>query len=70
MSKKFHIHIDADNEEALKKELKELAYILTGLREYTKIWSQEYGSASLRNKKVWEQKADEWIEKHKIIIEE
>lgn len=68
--KKYHIHISAKTEEDVKKELADVAYIITGLREHTKKWQQYYGAPNRNNMKLWEQKADEWINKHKIIIED
>jgi hypothetical protein len=69
MSRKFHIHIKASTEEQLKDELKELAYIITGMRQAQKRWHNEFGSASLKQRKEWEEKADEWIEQHKTFID-
>ena len=68
--KKFHVHIEATTPEQLQAEVKELANILTGLRETTKVWQNSYGSRPLQHKVYWETKADQWINDHKIIIEQ
>ena len=68
--KRYHIHIDAKTPEELKSQLQELAHIITGLREYQKIWQNSYSSKPLQRKVYWETKADQWINDHKIIIEE
>lgn len=68
--KRYHVHIVANTPEELKSELQELAHILTGLREHQKAWHNNYGSQYLKGKVYWENKADQWINYHKIIIEE
>ena len=70
MNKKFHIHIDAKTEDELAAELKEAAYILTGLNYYLNEWQNKYGAHARQNLKSWQNKANEWMEKHKTIIEE
>mgnify|MGYP000732855766 CR=1 FL=1 len=64
----FHIHIKADSDEDLKTELKEAAYILTGLHESTKKWQSEYGSQNRADMQRWQNKAQEWVDKHKKFI--
>ena len=66
---KFHIHIKTSAPIEVENELKEVAYIMTGLRHHTKIWQEQYGATNRNNMRLWEQKADEWIKKHKVIIE-
>jgi len=70
MPKKYHIQIDASTPEEVKTELQEVAHILTGLREHQIQWQNNYGSQYLKGKVYWEAKADQWINDHKIIIEE
>lgn len=64
----YHLHIQADTVDDVEKELKELAYIMTGLRKWQKKWKDEYGANNRYNMQKWEAKADAWIEKHKTII--
>ncbi len=45
-------------------DLFRLAEILTKLRYKTKHWEQHYGADARNQKKFWEKKADEWIDKH------
>lgn len=53
----------------MKEELRELAYIMAGLRNATRIWQTEFGSVNRNAMKFWEEKADAWISKHKIYFE-
>lgn len=66
---KFRIHIKAETEEQIKEELREVANILTGLRESTKKWKAYYGQTNRNSMKHWEEKADAWINKHKIYYQ-
>jgi hypothetical protein len=68
LNKKYHIHINATTDEEVKEELIELAYIMTGLRESTKKWKEHYGADNRNTMQRWEEKADAWINKHKVII--
>lgn len=54
----------------LKEGLLEVANILNHLRETTKFWEQHYGSEPKLQKKRWEKKADEWLSKHCIKVDE
>lgn len=67
---KYHIHIPVDNFEDVEKELQELAYILTGMREWQKKWKAEYGANNRVQKEKWEARADDWIKRHKIKLDE
>ena len=69
MRKTFRIHIKAETESEVKEELKELAYLATGMREWQKKWKEDFGYANKENMKAWEKKMDEWIEKHKIFYD-
>lgn len=44
--------------------LRELAEILVKVRYHTRQWEKYYGADTRKRKKLWEQRADEWIEKH------
>jgi hypothetical protein len=68
--KKFKINIDSEDPEVLKEEVKELAFILTGLRETTKFWQDHFGAENRNRMRRWEEKADAWIEQHKIVYEQ
>ena len=61
----FKIHIPAETDEELRDEVRELAHILTGLREAEIKWNREYGAANRARLKYWQDKADQWIENHK-----
>lgn len=64
---KFRIHIKAETDEIIKEELRELTEIITGLRESTKNFNEHFGHRNRMNKKAWEEKADAWINKHKVL---
>lgn len=64
---KFKIHIPAATDEEVKKELQLVAEILTGLSEAVHEYDSKYTKGA--NKAYWKQRAKEWIDKHKIIIE-
>ncbi len=65
--RKFRVHIKADTDEKVKEELREVAYIITGLREATKKWNKEFGYQNKLKMQQWEAKSDEWINKHKVF---
>ncbi len=67
MSKKFRIHIKAETDEAVKEELREVAFIITGLRIATEKCKRGYQTVLVREKEAWEAKADAWINKHKVF---
>lgn len=67
---KYRIHIKADSDEAVKEELREVAEIITGLRESTKKWQEEFGHQNKGIKEKWEKMADAWINKHKVFYHE
>lgn len=69
-NRKFHIHIEANIKDELTAELKEAAYILTGLNYHLTQWQNHFGAEKRSNLKVWQNKANEWMEKRKNIIEE
>lgn len=69
MSKKYRIHIRADTDEAVKEELRKVAWIITGLREATEKSKRSYKTALVRDREAWEAKADEWIKKHKVFYQ-
>lgn len=64
---KFRVHIKADTEDAVKEELREVAEILTGLRESTKKHNEEFGFKNKIEKEKWEARADQWITRHKVF---
>lgn len=70
MNTKYKIHIQANTDEEMRKELQELAFILTGLRCSTKEWHEHFGSHRRAEMAIWERKADEWIERHKVVYQE
>jgi len=63
----YHIHIKAETAEEVEQELKELAAIMTGLRDTTKKWQTWFGSQNRANMRYWEGKADAWINRHKVL---
>lgn len=63
---KYRIHIKADTDEDIKEELREIAGIITGLRQATERSKRAYKSSLVREREAWEAKADAWIQKHKI----
>lgn len=65
--RKYRIHIKADADDKVKEELREVAYIITGLREATRKWKSEFGYQNKLRMQQWEAKADEWINKHKVF---
>lgn len=50
----------------MEVELLKLANILLKLRRTTKYWQEHYGSQNKQVMKVWEDKADEWLQKNII----
>jgi len=66
---KYRIHIKADTDEAVKEELREVAAIITGLREATEKSKRSYKTALVREREMWEAKADAWIKKHKVYYQ-
>lgn len=50
---KYAIHIQVENFQDVEKELQELAYIMTGLREAQIKWDEHFGANNLKNKKYW-----------------
>lgn len=66
MSRKYRIHIKADTDQAVKDELKEVAAIITGLRQATEVTKRTHKTSLIRDRELWEAKADAWINKHKI----
>ena len=69
MIHKFRIHIKAESESEMKEELRELTYIAVGMRQWQKKWETHFGSVNKEAKKRWEEKMDEWINKHKIFYD-
>jgi len=63
----YHIHIKAETEAEVKEELKEAAALIAGLRTTTKKWQLHFGSENRKQMRRWEEKADAWINKHKVI---
>lgn len=66
---RFHVHINANTPDQLTAELKEAAYILTGLLLSVKQFDEEYGSVNARRKNEWKQKAIDWLQNHKVAVE-
>lgn len=69
MSRKYRIHIKADTDGAVKEELREIAEIITGLRNATELSKRSYKSSYVRDREMWEAKADAWINKHKVYYQ-
>lgn len=67
---KFKVNIRSLSEEEMKKELLEISNIMIGLRFHTKYWLDHFGSINRKKMNYWENKADEWIEKYKVITED
>ena len=67
---KYHIHIEAGSDSELKTHLRNLAWILTGLRQTTKRWREHYGYNNKKDMELWEQRADQWIDKYKILVDD
>lgn len=67
--KKFSIHIPANSDEELKAALAEVAYILTGLFESVKRYDDTWTGPAATNKRFWKEKASEWVDKHKVVID-
>ena len=63
---KYRIHIRADTDEAVKEELREIAAIVTGLRQATEQSKKTHKTSLIREREEWEAKADAWINKHKV----
>lgn len=58
--------ITITSEEELKEVAKELLVVLAHLRHWTKEWNEHYGGVLLGQKKTWEKKADELLERLKV----
>ncbi len=67
MSTKYRIHIKAETDETVREELREVAFIITGLREATERSKRTYNTSAVRDREEWEKKADAWINKHKVF---
>lgn len=57
------VNVNINTEEELIQATKDLLHVLVNLRHKTKIWHDQYGSKNLSEKKKWEQRADDLIEK-------
>jgi len=68
--RKYHIHIPAESNDDLEIELAEVVKILTGLIEAVNDFDKNYTGFAARKKKHWKIKANNWIEKHKIIYDD
>lgn len=64
---KFRIHIKADTDDEVREELRQAAFILTGLREATKECMRGYKTDAVKKKQLFEEKADEWVNRHKVF---
>jgi len=64
---KFKIHIKAETEAELRKELEEAAFLLVGLSESVNHFDKVFGSTAAGIKNRWKGKADEWKDRHKVI---
>ena len=53
--------IKINSEEQLVKVATELIHVIANLRKFTKLWEETHGVELKRNKKYYEQKADELI---------
>lgn len=60
----YQVHITVENDQDIQPELIDLVKILWHLRYHTKEWEAEYGFENKRRKKVWEGRADKWLEKN------
>ena len=45
-------------------EIKALAVILVRLRQSTKHWQKHYGANNRKVMRLWEQRADQWLNDH------
>lgn len=50
------------DEDDLKKKLAESIRVLYYLRKNTKVWSRVFGFESKKNKEIWEEKADLFLD--------
>ncbi len=66
----FKIHIKCENESDMKEELRELAYLATGMREWQKKFDSQFGANNREKKKHWEAKMDAWLNKYKVFYNE
>lgn len=57
-----------NTDEDIRRELAETMRLLVGVRESTKDWEEHYGSERKRKKKKYEQQADEYISRWKIVV--
>ena len=67
---KYHVHIKADSESDLKEELREAAFLLTGLYESVEASDKSYGGAAKQVKNEWKAKVKAWVEKRKTYIQQ
>lgn len=58
--------ITITTEEELKEVAAELLFVLAHLRHWTKEWNEHYGGVLLGQKKTFEKRADELLERLKI----
>lgn len=55
--------VKIESEEQLVAMTKELLHIISNLRHWTKLWNEHFGSYYGKQKKMWEQRADDYLEK-------
>lgn len=60
------MRVKVSDEEELVELSRELLHILVNLRHFTIIWGEHFGGTNLVNKKRWERRADELLEKLKV----
>ena len=58
--------IKIKDEDELIKAAEDLIYILVNLRKFTKLWEGTYGVDLKRQKKYYEEQADQLIERLKV----
>jgi len=60
--------VKINSEEELIQVAEELIHVITNLRKFTLLWEKNYGVVLKQQKKYYEKKADELIEKLKVGV--
>lgn len=55
--------VTVDSEKELVEMTTELLHILVNLRHWTKLWNENYGGYYLQQKKSWEKRSDDYLQK-------
>jgi hypothetical protein len=67
---KYKIHIPANTAAEIKAALSDAAYILTALNEAVHKYDSNMNGPNAQAKIYWKQKAQAWVDKHKVMIDE